>query len=330
MKRKKLRATNLLSVPSPNADDSLVALADWVEVKALLADDGNASQEDLTRALEQAHSMDESDAKALAGDVFKELLDRRDTCVPLPGKGRAWEYPFTLNKTGTLLALRTKLGPKTKAGLLYIFLLLTSRADMDAQRNLEGLDPTVLFEQVCADILLNFWGGETALSGSLVFGTARTKTETNQRFQTNINRLCTKLREGRGLKAKAKAPRGGDGKLDIVVWRVFSDGRAGGLVGFGQCKTGIHWKDHLTKLVPRNFCRDYFHQPLILDPMRIYMVPHRVEGAWWDTHTGAGGLLMDRCRLVQYGYDISKDVFGECRVWLDAALKRQRQGNFIA
>ena len=89
MKRKKLRATNQLSVPSPNADDSLVALADWVEVKALLADDGNASQEDLTRALEQAHSMDESDAKALAGDVFKELLDRRDTCVPLPGKGRA-------------------------------------------------------------------------------------------------------------------------------------------------------------------------------------------------------------------------------------------------
>ena len=330
MKPRSLPVTNLLSVPSPYADDSLVALADWAEVKALLAADGNASQEDLTRALESAHSMDEGDAKALAGDVFKELIDRRDACVPLPGKGRAWDYPFTLNKTGTLLALRTRLGPRTKAGLLYIFLLLTSRADMDAQRKLEGHDPTILFERVCADILLNFWGGATVHSGSLVFGTARTKAETNQKFKTNIDHLCTKLREGRGMNTKAKAPGGGDGKLDIVVWRVFSDGRAGGLVGFAQCKTGIHWKDHLTKLVPRNFCRDYFHQPLILDPIRIYMVPHRVDGASWDKHTGDGGLLMDRCRLVQYGFEISKNVFGDCRVWLDAALDRQRQGNFVA
>jgi hypothetical protein len=328
--KKKSAVTNLLSVPSPYADDSLVALADWVEVKALLADDGNASQEDLTRVLEQAHSMDEEDAKALAGDVFQELLERNDSCVPVPGKRRPWEYPFRLNATATLLSVRTKLGPKTKTGLLYTFLLISSRADMDAQRKLEGLDPTVLFEQLCAEILLNFWGGPTALSGARVFGTARTKAETNQKFQTNIDHLCSELREGRGLKAKAKAPGGGDGKLDIVVWRIFSDGRSGGLVGFGQCKTGIHWKDHLTKLVPRNFCRDYFRQPLILDPMRIYMVPHRVDGASWDTHTGAGGLLMDRCRLVQYGYDISKNVFGDCRAWLDAALKRQRQGKFIA
>lgn len=89
-KKKKPPVTNLLSVPSPDSDDSLVDLADWVEVKALLADDGNASQEDLTRALEQAHSMEENDAKAIADGVFKELLDRIDSCIPLPGKGRKW------------------------------------------------------------------------------------------------------------------------------------------------------------------------------------------------------------------------------------------------
>jgi hypothetical protein len=86
-KKKKTPVTNLLSVPSPYADDGLVGLADWVEVKALLADDGNASQEDLTRALEQAHSVEEDDAKIIADDVFKELLDRQDACVPLPARG---------------------------------------------------------------------------------------------------------------------------------------------------------------------------------------------------------------------------------------------------
>lgn len=325
---KKPSVTNLLTVPSPEADDKLVNLADWVEVKALLATDGNASLGDLTRALEQAHSMDEAAAKVLAGDVFKELIDRHNSCIPLASRGPKWEYPFTLNNTASLLSVR-KPSSGSKAGTVYTFLLVASRADMDAQRKLSGLDPTAIFERLCADILLNFWGGPTKGSGALVFGTARTKEATNKKFKSNIDQLCSTLREGRGLKANAKAPSGGDGKLDVVVWRIFSDGRAGGLVGFGQCKTGIHWKNALTKLVPRNFCRDYFEKPLIIDPMRIYMVPHRVDGSSWDSHTGAGGLLLDRCRLVQYGYDISTNVFGDCKVWLDAALDRQRQGSFI-
>jgi hypothetical protein len=231
VKHKRPSVTNLLNVPSPEADDRLVNLADWLEVKALLDTDGNASQEDLARALSRAYSMDGTAAKRLAGDVFKELQDRNDSCVPVPGKSD-WEYPFTVSQTASLLSLRAKLGPTTKRGLLYTFLLVASRADMDVQRKLEGLDPTILFEQLCADILLNFWGGPSTLTGSLVFGTARTKDQTNQKFETNINNLCATLKEGRGLKDKAKAPGAGDGKLGVVVWRIFSDGpvrRAGRL-----------------------------------------------------------------------------------------------------
>jgi hypothetical protein len=329
-KQKKPPVTNLLAVPSPEEDDGLVNLADWVEVKALLAEDGNASQEDLTRALEQAHSMDEDDANIVANDVFKELLDRQDSCVPLPTKGPGWEYPFTITDSRTLLEIRPGAKTAIKAGTLYKFLLVASRADMDGQRHLEQLDPTALFEQLCADVLLNFWGGRTAHSGSMVFGTARTKTEANQKFRANVDQLCATLKEGRGLKPKAKAPGGGDGRLDVVVWRVFSDGRTGGLIGFGQCKTGIHWKEHLEKLVPKNFCGNYFAEPMILEPIRVYMVPHRVDGAMWDQHSRAGGLLFDRCRLVQYGHDVSQEVFGKCKTWLNAAIKRQLEGGFAA
>jgi hypothetical protein len=329
-KKKRPPVTNLLAVPSPEEDDGLVNLADWVEVKALLAEDGNASQEDLTRALEQAHSVDGEDAKVVANDVFKELLDRHDACVPLAAKSPSWEYPFTISDTRSLLAVRPGARTAIKAGILYKFLLVATRADMDGQRHLDKLDPTILFEQLSADILLNFWGGRTAHCGSMVFGTARTKTEANQKFKANVDQLCVTLNEGRGLKANAKAPGGGDGRLDVVVWRVFSDGRTGGLIGFGQCKTGLHWKDHLEKLVPKNFCGNYFAEPMILEPIRVYLVPHRVDGAMWDQHSRAGGLLFDRCRLVQYGYDISQDVFGNCKAWLDAAIKRQLEGKFIA
>jgi hypothetical protein len=301
-----------------------------VEIKALLSNDRNASQVDLTRALEQAYSLDEEDATAIAGDVFKELLDRYDACTPISGRGRTWEYPFTVSDTRTLLEVRPQVRTSTKSGILYQFLLITSRADMDGQRHLENLDPAVLFEQVCADVLLNFWGGTSSHSGSMVFGTARKKTAQNRKFRENIEHLCNTLREGRGMKSGAKAPGGGDGKLDVVVWRKFSDGRTGGLIGFGQCKTGIHWRDHLEKLVPRNFCGDYLVEPLIIDPMRIYLVPHRVEKSDWDRSSRAGGLLFDRCRIVQYGYKVSPEVFNNCKKWLAAALQRQREGNFIA
>jgi hypothetical protein len=331
VKRDKHRGeiTNLLKVPSPEADDKLVNLADWVEIRALLESDGNASQEDLVRAILRDYSMDEATTRALAGDVFKELADRWRSCVPLSGKGGVWNYPFELNDSGNLLSFRAKLSSRSRTGVVYIFLLVASRADMDSQRRkLEGLDPTQVFERLCADILLNFWGGETEYSGSLVFGTARKKSSHNNRFQSNIENLCLKLRHGGGLRADAKLPGAGDGKLDVAVWRVFSDKRSGGLIGFGQCKTGIHWKDHLTKLNPAEFCRRYFQQPPIIEPVRVYMVPHRVNGSEWDNHTGDGGLLFDRCRLVQYGYDISIDVFNDCHAWLSAALLRQRERKF--
>lgn len=328
MPGKKGKITNLLAVPSPFSDDKLVNLADWVEMKALLESDGNASQEDLSRALQRAYSMSDTEARTLAGDAFKELRDRELSCVPLSGKGRDWEYPFSLNAAGNLLSTRVKLTAKSKSGMLYVFLLVATRADMDAQRKLDNLDPTVIFEQLCADILLNFWGGRSQLSGAIVFGTARKKAEHNHRFHSNIEHLVTLLREGRGMKLGARTPGAGDGKLDIVVYRVFSDGRSGGLVGFGQAKTGIHWKTHLTKLQPRAFCTRYFQEPLIIDPMRIYMVPHRVDSSDWNSHTSEGGLLLDRCRLVQYGYEISKEVFDNCLTWLNSALDRQREGKF--
>ena len=328
MPGRKVKATNLLKIPSPGADDNLVSLADWVEMKALLESDGNASLEDLARALQRGHSIKEAESRILASDVFEELKDRETHCALPSHKGPAWQYPFTVDKTRSLLSLRTKLTAKSRSGLLYTFMLVASRADMDSQRKLENLDPAVLFEQLCADILLNFWGGKTDLSGSLVFGTARKKAAHNSAFHANIEHLCTQIGDGRGMKAGAKTPGAGDGKLDIVVWRVFSDGRTGGLIGFGQCKTGIHWKEHLTKLQPGNFCRKYFNQPLIIEPVRVYMVPHRVDRSDWESHVGEGGLLLDRCRLVQYGHDVSKGVFSNCRTWLHAALERQRQGNF--
>ena len=115
--KKAKAATNLLKVPSPEADDKLVNLADWVEMKALLESDGNASLEDLKRVLQRGYSIREAESRILAGDVFKELKDRETHCAPLADNGPAWQYPFTVNKTGNLLSLRRKLTANSRTGL---------------------------------------------------------------------------------------------------------------------------------------------------------------------------------------------------------------------
>ena len=207
---------------------------------------------------------------------------------------------------------------------MYLFLLAITRGNMHStHRALKGIDPTKVFEKLCGDVLMNFWGGRSTFSDVLIVGTARGNGR--RHFPTEIEILCNKLGEGVGWKKGARSPGAGDGSLDIAAWRRFPDKRRGGLVGFAQCKTGIHWREHLTKLIPEAFCGNYMREPLLLAPLAMYMVPCRVEHDRWDSDVRLGGLLFDRCRITQYATDIPKERRDECRVWLDAALEDTRK-----
>lgn len=194
---------------------------------------------------------------------------------------------------------------------------------MDSRRRvLSGIDPTAVFERLCADVLATFWGGHSNVSGAFVFGTARQ----NATFRSKIEDLCVRIGEGVGWKPDSKPPGAGDGTLDVVAWRRFLDDRQGSLIGFAQCKTGLYWRQHLTKLQPEVFCRRFMKQTLVLHPVRLYLVPCRVDRADWERHTGEGGILFDRCRIVQYAQNVSKSTLDECRSWLTIALKLQKDG----
>ena len=83
-------------------------------------------------------------------------------------------------------------------------------------------------------------------------------------FKQNIQKLCDHVGEGAGWKKSATPPGGGDGKLDVVSWRKFNDGRPGNLIGFAQCKTGINWKEHLDRLQPAKFSRQYMRESCLI------------------------------------------------------------------
>jgi hypothetical protein len=319
---------DLLAVPSPNASDRVVDLADWVEISTFFKSDHSVSKEDLAIALERAHGMNRSkgkgrqDALDLAGDVFNELEDRIETCHG-HAASEICAYPFFLNAVQTTLHVKKEFRPAGNFGLVYRFLLFVSRGDMSSQaRVLGGIDPTQVFERLCADVLLNYWGGKSKHCGSVVFGTAKVKKGDNS-FESNINNLCSELGEGIGMKPGARLPGAGDAKLDVVVWRKFSDDRSGRLIGFGQCKTGIHWKEHLTKLQPASFCGRFMREPLVVDPVRLYLVPYRIEKTQWTDHSREAGILFDRCRIAQYSNKVDKETLRDCKSWITAAATRK-------
>ena len=317
---------NLLVLPSPHTQDANVAMADWAELACIFSADGGTSREDVIRAVRRDSGLSDVQAQSLANDVFKELADRLAACLR-GGPAASSGYPFLLERDDTYLRLRES-GPlrRWQRGFIYLFLLIMTRASMSSsQRTMDGIDPTKTFEQLCADVLAAFWGGASHHSGAMVFGTAARSSTPAKSFRSKVEKLCEIIGEGGGWKDGAVAPGGGDGKLDVVAWRRFEDGRRGGLVGFAQCKTGNSWDKHLTQLNPRTFCRNYMQQDLVLEPVRIYMVPNRISLRVWESHTSDGGILFDRCRILQYAHPVNANVLEHLRRWMTAAVAKQQR-----
>ena len=58
------------------------------------------------------------------------------------------------------------------------------------------------------------------------------------------------------------------------------------------------------------------------------MIPFRVNRNDWERHTDEGGILFDRCRILEYSVTISREVLNDCRRWLLQLVKLQRRGRF--
>ena len=112
-----------------------------------------------------------------------------------------------------------------------------------------------------------------------------------------------------------------DGKLDVVVWKHFTDGLAGKLIAFGQCKTGTSYRDSLTQLQPDSFCRKWLRSPLVLTPVRMFFVSEALPRSLWRNDSIDAGLLFDRCRIVDFCDNVSRDVLVKVTTWTAAAAK---------
>ena len=293
-------------VPIPTAEEH--ELADFAEL--LCWQEGNTSATALARALERRADYDHSrgveedeEIPRHAASAYREIERRTRIC----GEG----YPFLLGRNGDTLSTLPCTNNSKRA--IYRYLLLATRMNMSSNRRHADIDGTQLFEELSAETCKEYFGSRAEC---MVFGTPAGGT----RFEEKVNRLCTNIQEGDGFHPKV----GGkvnekDGKLDVVVWKHFSDGLPGKFIAFGQCKTGTNSRDHLALLKPDSFCKKWMRSSPALTPMQMSFVAEALQCTHWYNFASDFGLLFDRCRIVDFSNQVSCDVLARVKSWTSAA-----------
>lgn len=198
--------------------------------------------------------------------------------------------------------------------LIYLFLLLVNRMNMQSERVQGGKNATELFERLCCLNALNYFGNRAK---SEIFGTAVTGS-----FKDKVNILLKKL----NIKGTYKQPFGGtehqkDGGVDIVTWIPFNDGKDSQLIALGQCKTGSNWDALLQKV---NFFDNFSTESPFVDPVYMFFVAEDFGTYKWGERSRSCGILFDRKRVLELVPDnikeIDADLIDDIQIWLDATV----------
>jgi hypothetical protein len=293
--------------PSPQAD--VQELADFAELLCL--QQGATSAREiiayLGRVDDNANNIGAVDDDDDNADMLDEVMDETDIRSKACGDG----YPFVLEQSGT--RLRHADAADNPKSIIYRYLLLSTRLNMRDSRKHADIDGGDLLEELAAHVLRNYLGRDKART--MVFGTAA-----GGRFQDRVDLLCRELREGVRFRSLDLAPvNANDDKLDAVGWVPFVDGRPGQLILFGQCKTGSNWGGLVTQLQPESFIKKWMLEPYLVNPVRVFFLSEAVDQTRWKGICTETGILLDRCRIVEFSDQIEVGLLDRISRWTDAA-----------
>lgn len=293
--------------PSPQADTC--ELADFVELVSW--DKGSASQREIIAYLGRVDDNEDNVGCDDDDDENSEFLDEVMNEIERRAVACGTGYPFSLDLKGSVL--RHDAGANGERSVLYRYLLLGTRLNMKSDRVHAKIDGAAILEEVAAKALQNYLGA--ARARSIVFGTA-----VSGSFPEKVDSLCRELREGVGFESLDDAPvEANDDKLDAVAWVPFSDGLPGQLIVFGQCKTGSNWDGLMTQLQPDVFIKKWMKGTIVVDPLRAFCISEASDRSRWKGTCATAGILLDRCRLVDFCDNLPPALFDRIRQWTEAA-----------
>ena len=296
--------------PSPRA--SKHELADYAELVCWRQ--GSTSTTNLSKDLGRLEENDYSDDGVPEDDDIDHSVGAAYTEIELRKHACRDGYPFVIDRQGH--TLRASQDTENCKHMIYKYLLLATRLNMNDDRDHAGIDGAHLFECLAAEVGREYLGTRAE---SLVFGTA-----SPGKFEDKVNNLCRHMKEGGRFSNNYSASmQVKDDKLDIVAWKHFSDQKPGKFIAFGQCKTGTNYRDTLSQLDPDSFCRSWLRFSPAFPPIRMSFVAEAVDRSSLHKMASDSGLLFDRCRIVDFCNcdNIDSNVLRKVATWTTAAAK---------
>lgn len=303
---------------TPPASASPGELADYVELCCWR--DGRSSMTDVSRQLLRLEDNDYSSEKGVPIDEASDLaVEEAFSEVECRGAVCGSGYPFELSEDGEALFARE--GQNGSRQLVDRYLLLATRLNMKNHRTHAEIDGTLLLEDLGAGVAQAYLG---AGARGVVFGVRAG----GSGFAERVNELCARMGEGghyvnRGGEASSE----NDGKLDVAVWKHFTDRLPGKLIAFGQCKTGTSYRNELQQLQPDAFCKKWMRDSPAVTPVRMFFVAEATPRDGIFNFSVDAGVVFDRCRIVEYSGEIGEPVCSKLDCWTAAAADFAQLGH---
>lgn len=300
----------MFKLPSqiPTLEDSVEVLADYLEFECIK--DGRISL--LGEINKLLLSNDEILVQGIEDETDQALAKTEEISQEIERRTKASDaYPFKLQRGGYSLEVVRA----TTEYWIYVYLLLSTRLNMNAHKRHKDIDGTQLLEYLSAEVVKSYFGKR---SQSMVFGTA-----VQGGFKEKIDDLCFRIGEGVGYKGRGKmtgSPK--DDKLDVVVWVDFKDKYWSKLIGFGQCKTGTTFDDQATiELQPRAFCDKWLIDAPAIEPIKMFFCSQNYPIGDYSKVKNAG-LVFDRMRIMDclIADEFSDNLSQEITAWCTEAL----------
>jgi hypothetical protein len=300
-------------LPLPSDDTDELRLADWLELRALLADDKSSSLGDLERILtrEDVFGGDREPLEVKLADVEKELEQRSWSA----GGG----YPFTLDGR----VIRAADGWRQSS---YTFCLCLSYMGCVQKRGSKTY-PARIFEAIATEAARTYISSPGVDAAAVRFGHPRHPKELPAGFKPAVVALCSEhIREGVGwppgnVLSRRLQPK--DDGLDVVAWRDWPDKREGKLMLWGACAAGSDWEQKTGENQPTAFSGQWMASQPVTPILKAFFVPHRVHSEKWRSISLRAGLVFERCRISALVKNVpaAASKHGRPEEWLKSQLR---------
>lgn len=303
----------------PSSSDDYIALADWLELAAIVSSTSSASAALLERALTASPQLidpeEDNEIEAAIGRVFHELTERQIAA------GDA--YPIAVRDD--LIELKGAWPTYTP----YIFCLVLSYFSRYGSHQYTHSDPYPArwFEHLSRDAAQSYMSGV-----AVRFAFPREPRELPREFRKAVDFVCQEIMmEGLGYRPEPY-PDDLDAGIDILACRHFPDHLPGKMLLFGQCASGKWWRQKVDELRPEIFAANWLQDQLRSPFLRCLFIPHRIDIKTLYSISRSAGVVFDRCRIALWADRFSNSgaacgkgrtsyfPMHECRSWIKDAL----------